>query len=132
LSFSNSSMILRKLLGRAFLILFSPEGVVQGICFHLFFRIGSQAFSSGIVSIAGTRESFAVRTQAAFASAHPARSQRREQLDVVALKAQHGGDVKMPELLSRLVADCPRQRQRAFSISDRCRAIYDETNRYGP
>jgi hypothetical protein len=34
--------------------------------------------------------------------------QRREQFDVEALKAQHGGDVKMPELLSRLVADCPR------------------------
>jgi hypothetical protein len=34
--------------------------------------------------------------------------QRREQSDVVALKAQHGGDVKMSELLSRLVADCPR------------------------
>jgi hypothetical protein len=30
--------------------------------------------------------------------------QRREQFEVEALKAQHGGDVKMPELLSRLVA----------------------------
>jgi hypothetical protein len=30
--------------------------------------------------------------------------QRRESFDVEALKAQHGGDVKMPELLSRLVA----------------------------
>jgi hypothetical protein len=30
--------------------------------------------------------------------------QRREQFDTEALKAQHGGDVKMPELLSRLVA----------------------------
>jgi hypothetical protein len=46
-----------------------------------------------------------------------------------ALKAQHGGDVKMPELLSRLVADCPRQRQ-AFSVYDRCRAVYDERSRY--
>jgi hypothetical protein len=35
--------------------------------------------------------------------------QRREQFDVEALKAQHGGDVKMPELLSRLVTDCPRK-----------------------
>ena len=43
--------------------------------------------------------------------------QRREQLDVEALKAQHGGDVKMPELLSRLVADCPRQRERDRSAS---------------
>jgi hypothetical protein len=54
--------------------------------------------------------------------------QRREQFDVEALKAQHGGDVKM---LSRLVTDCPRQRQRAFSVYDRCRAIYDERSRYG-
>jgi hypothetical protein len=58
--------------------------------------------------------------------------QRRERFAVEALKAQHGGDVKMPELLSRLVADCPRQRQRAFSIYDRCRAIYDERSRYRP
>jgi hypothetical protein len=58
--------------------------------------------------------------------------QRREQFDVEALKAQHGGDVKMPQLLSRLVADCPRQRQRAFSVYDRCRAVYDKRSRYGP
>jgi hypothetical protein len=58
--------------------------------------------------------------------------QRRESFDVGALKREHGGDVKMPELLSRLVADCPRRRQRAFSIYDRCRAIYDERRRYGP
>jgi hypothetical protein len=50
--------------------------------------------------------------------------QRREQFDVEVLKVQHGGDVKMPELLSRLVADCPRQKQRAFSVYDRCRAVY--------
>jgi hypothetical protein len=53
---------------------------------------------------------------------------RREQFDVEALKRQHGGDVKMPELLARLVADCPRQQ--AFSIYDRCRAVYDERSRY--
>ena len=58
--------------------------------------------------------------------------QRREQFDVEALKAQHGGDVKMPELLSRLVADCPRQRQRAFSVYDRCRAVYDRASLYSP
>jgi hypothetical protein len=58
--------------------------------------------------------------------------QRRKQFDVEALMREHGGDVKMPELLSRLVADCPRQSQRAFSIYDRCRAIYDERSRYGP
>ena len=58
--------------------------------------------------------------------------QRREQFDVEALKAQHGGDVKMPELLSRLVADCPRQRLRAFSVYDRCRAVYDRASLYGP
>jgi hypothetical protein len=56
--------------------------------------------------------------------------QRREQFEVEALKAQHGGDVKMPELLSRLVADCPRQR--AFSVYDRCRAVYDRASRYSP
>jgi hypothetical protein len=58
--------------------------------------------------------------------------QRREQFDVEALMREHSGEVKMPELLSRLVADCPRQRQRAFSIYDRCRAVYDERSRYGP
>ena len=58
--------------------------------------------------------------------------QRREQFDTEALKAQHGGGVKMPELLGRLVADCPRQGQRAFSVYDRCRAVYDERSRYGP
>jgi hypothetical protein len=57
--------------------------------------------------------------------------QRRAQFDVEALEARHGGDVKMPELLSRLVADCPRQQQRAFSVYDRCRAVYDERSRYG-
>jgi hypothetical protein len=59
--------------------------------------------------------------------------QRRAQFDVEALKAQHG-DVKMPELLGRLVADCPRRRQQqtSFSVYDRCRAIYDERSRYGP
>ena len=59
--------------------------------------------------------------------------QRRESFGVEALKALHGGDVKMPELLSLLVADCPRQRQqqqKAFSIYDPCRAVYDERSRY--
>ena len=60
--------------------------------------------------------------------------QRREQFDVEALKREHGGDVKMPELLGRLVADCPRQKaqRQAFSVYDRCRAIYDERSRYSP
>jgi hypothetical protein len=57
--------------------------------------------------------------------------QRRAQFDVAALKREYGGGVKMPELLSRLVADCPRQKQRAFSVYDRCRVIYDERSRYG-
>jgi hypothetical protein len=56
--------------------------------------------------------------------------QRRAQFDTEALKREHGGDVKMPELLSRLVADCPRRRQRAFSVYDRCRVVYDERSRY--
>jgi hypothetical protein len=58
--------------------------------------------------------------------------QRRAQFDTEALKREHGGDVKMPELLSRLVADCPRRRQRAFSVYDRCRVVYDKRSRYGP
>jgi hypothetical protein len=58
--------------------------------------------------------------------------QRREQFDVEALKAQHGGDVKMPELLSRLVADCPRQQQKSFSVYDRCRVRYDRKSLYSP
>jgi hypothetical protein len=51
--------------------------------------------------------------------------QRREQFDVESLKLQHGGDVKMPDLLALLVADCPKRQQRAFSVYDRCRAIYE-------
>jgi hypothetical protein len=58
--------------------------------------------------------------------------QRRASFDVEALKARHVGDVKMPELLSRLVADSPRKRQRAFSFYDRCRAVYDRASRYSP
>jgi hypothetical protein len=49
-------------------------------------------------------------------------------IDVESLKRQRGGEVKMPELLARLVADCPRQQ--AFSIYDRCRPVYDRTSRY--
>jgi hypothetical protein len=51
--------------------------------------------------------------------------QRRETFDVESLKLQHGGDVKMPDLLALLVADCPKRQQRAFSVYDRCRAIYE-------
>ena len=58
--------------------------------------------------------------------------QRREQFAIEALKAQHGGDVKMPELLSRLVADCPRQGQKSFRVYDRCRAVYDRASLYSP
>jgi hypothetical protein len=39
--------------------------------------------------------------------------------------------VKMPDLLGRLVANCPRRVQRAFSVHDRCRAVYDKASRYG-
>ena len=47
---------------------------------------------------------------------------RRERHDVESLKRQHGGDVKMPDLLAALVAGCPRTR--SFSIYDRCKAVY--------
>jgi hypothetical protein len=57
--------------------------------------------------------------------------QRRETFDVESLKRQHGGDVKMPDLLALLVADCPKRQQRAFSVYDRCRAVYDKRSRYG-
>ena len=32
---------------------------------------------------------------------------RSERYDVESLKRQHGGDMKMPDLLGALVADCP-------------------------
>jgi hypothetical protein len=51
--------------------------------------------------------------------------QRRETFDVESLKLQHGGDVKMPDLLAPLVADCPKRQQRAFSVYDRCKAVYE-------
>jgi hypothetical protein len=66
-----------------------------------------------------------------FSASSAAYASAREQFDMEALKAQHGGDVKMPELLSRLVADCPRQQQKSFSVYDRCRAVYDKSSRYG-
>jgi hypothetical protein len=55
--------------------------------------------------------------------------QRREMFDVESLKLQHGGDVKMPDLLALLVADCPKRQQRAFSVYDRCRVTYDKAFR---
>jgi hypothetical protein len=39
--------------------------------------------------------------------------------------------MKMPDLLGLLVADCPRRLQWAFSVHDRCRAVYDKASRYG-
>jgi len=40
---------------------------------------------------------------------------------VESLKRQHGGAVKIPDLLAALVADCPKTR--SFSIYDRCKAV---------
>jgi hypothetical protein len=54
-----------------------------------------------------------------------------ETFDVESLKLQHGGDVKMPDLLALLVADCPKRQQRAFSVYDRCRAVYDKASGHG-
>jgi hypothetical protein len=48
---------------------------------------------------------------------------RRERYDVESLKRQHGGDVKMTDLLKTLVADCPKTR--SFSIYDRCKAVFE-------
>jgi hypothetical protein len=48
---------------------------------------------------------------------------RRDRHDVESVKQQHGGDVKMPDLLAALVADCPKTR--SFTIYDRCKAVYE-------
>ena len=48
---------------------------------------------------------------------------RRERYDVESLKRQYNGDMKMPDLLAALVADCPKQR--SFSNYDRCKAVYE-------
>ena len=48
---------------------------------------------------------------------------RRERHDVESLKRQHGGDVKMPDLLATLTADCPKRG--SVSIYDRCKAVYE-------
>ena len=49
--------------------------------------------------------------------------QRHERFDVESLKRQHGGDMKMPDLLAALVADCPKTP--SFSIYDRCKAVFE-------
>jgi hypothetical protein len=51
--------------------------------------------------------------------------QRRERFEVESLKLQYGGDVKMPDLLAALVADCPKKQQRSLSVYDRCKAVYE-------
>jgi hypothetical protein len=48
---------------------------------------------------------------------------RRGGYDVESLKRQYGWDMKGPDLLSALVADCPKAR--SFSVNDRCRAVYE-------
>jgi hypothetical protein len=53
---------------------------------------------------------------------------RRERYAVESLRRQHGGDVKMPDLLAALVADWPKTR--AFSVYDRCKAAYDKASRF--
>jgi hypothetical protein len=58
--------------------------------------------------------------------------QRRETFDVGSLKLQYGGDVKMPDLLALLVADCPKRQRRVFSVYDRCRVTYDRASRFSP
>jgi hypothetical protein len=51
------------------------------------------------------------------------RGGRRERHDVESLKRQHGGEVKMPDLLAALTADCPKRA--SFSVYDRCKAVYE-------
>jgi hypothetical protein len=54
--------------------------------------------------------------------------QRRERFDIESLKRQHGGDVKMPELLSRLVAVFETDEQ--FSLSGALRFSLDNQRTY--
>lgn len=49
---------------------------------------------------------------------------RRDRYDVERLMRQYGWDMKMPELLAELVADCPKRG--AVSVYDRCKAAFDE------
>ena len=49
--------------------------------------------------------------------------QRRERHDVESPKRQHGGDVKMPDLLAALVVDCPKRR--SISIYEGCKAVFE-------
>jgi hypothetical protein len=59
----------------------------------------------------------------------PNPADRGERHDVESLKRQHGGDVKMRDLLAALVAECPKTR--SFSIYNRCKAVYDKASRQG-
>jgi hypothetical protein len=50
--------------------------------------------------------------------------------DVADLTRSYGGEVKLPELLSKLVAECPKWG--TASVYDRCRAVYGRESRARP
>jgi hypothetical protein len=52
---------------------------------------------------------------------------RRERYDVERLTRQYGWDAKLPDLLARLTADCPKRG--SVSIYDRCKAVYEKRAR---
>ena len=48
---------------------------------------------------------------------------RRERYDVERLTRQYGWDAKLPDLLARLTADCPKRG--SVSVYDRCKAVFE-------
>ena len=53
-----------------------------------------------------------------------ARSDRRGRLSVAKLIAEHGADMRLPDLREILAGDCPRVR--AASFNDRCAVHYPQ------
>jgi hypothetical protein len=61
------------------------------------------------------------RRQQGPSGASPKATGRRDRYSVQRLRAQHGGDPKLTDLLETL-ANCPKAR--SASIHDRCKAVY--------
>jgi hypothetical protein len=49
---------------------------------------------------------------------------RRERYEVETLTRQYGWDAKLTDLLSALVADCPKRD--SVSVYDRCKAVFEK------
>jgi hypothetical protein len=57
---------------------------------------------------------------------------RRERYDVERLTRQYGWDAKLTDLLTELVADCPKRRfppKASVSVYDRCKAVFERRGR---